>query len=191
MVSQAAATISVKERDGFSFKFLRAQHRQQEQRQKRGGEQLSTGAAPIHDDDVVGVGGVQGGGKDGVRSRQIRARQQEHRDPGERKRDPLISAGHDFPGQERSQCRSQHPRCRRIEDEACLAVSKVGQGGPARVEDAKPPLAEDFHPGVKVKFEVVAGRDPEKEGGQEHGERRRHDDQDWGARKRTAQCAFR
>ena len=156
--------------DCFPRFFFRRRTTEQEEGQQRANQQFRKVAAPVDDNEVIGIGGVQGSAEDGVASRQITARQQEHGDARERQSDPLINAGHDFPGQERSQGGAQHPRCRRIEDEAGFAVSEVGQACPTRIENAEFPLAQYFHPGVHVKFEVVAGGNSQEKCGHEDGE---------------------
>ena len=101
---------------------------------------------------------------------------------------PLIHRWDDRPGQERSQRRAQHPGRGRIEDKPGLAVSEMSQGRPARVDDAKSPLAEHFHPGVHVEFEVVAGGNSRKNVGKKTGEGHQSDSQERCAERGALDC---
>ena len=54
--------------DCSSAALLQLKDIQKKQRQQRSGEQLGKSAAPINDDDVVGIGSVESGGKNSIPS---------------------------------------------------------------------------------------------------------------------------
>ena len=70
-------------------------------------------------------------------------------DKGERDR-------REMPGKNGSQRRAQHPRERRVEDEARLAGRVVWAGRPVRIRDAVAPGIQAVEPGDEVHVEVVA-----------------------------------
>ena len=63
-----------------------------------------------------------------------------------------------LPGKDEAKCCAEHPRERRIEDEARFAGAVVGAGSPVWVEETLPPGGLRVEPRDKVKVKVSAVR---------------------------------
>ena len=79
-----------------------------------------------------------------------------HRETGGGEADEGVRGGQQRSGNDEGQQRAEHPRERRVEDEARLAGVEGGGKGPARLQGPVAELLRRVEPGLQVEVDVVA-----------------------------------